>query len=214
MEKIICKRLIWHLETNNKINKSQCGYRKNRSTLDHLIRLETLIRNSFINKKHVTVIFFDIEKAFDTTWKHGIMKDLHNMGLRGQLPIFIKNFLKNRIFQTKIGNTLSEWYPQEEGVPQGSILSPILFEIKINSITKTLNTNIENSLYVDDFNIAFTSNSKINHTERILQHQINKLEIWANENGLKFSTNKTQIVHLCRKNSCIKTQKYTYTIIK
>ena len=205
MEKIISKRLTWHLEINNIISKTQCGYRKNRSTIDHLIRLETLIRNSFINKQHVTVIFFDIEKAFDTTWKHGIMKDLHNIGLRGQLPIFIENFLKDRIFQTKIGNTFSEWYPQEEGVPQGSILSPILFKIKINSITKTLNPNIESSLYVDDFTIAFASNSKINHTERILQHQINKLEIWANENGLKFSTNKTQIVHFCKKNSCIKT---------
>ena len=83
------------------------------------------------------------------------------MGLRGLLPNFIKNFLKNRTFQTKIGQTLSDWYPQEEGVPQGSILSPILFEIKINSITEILGSNIENSLYVDDFTIAFSSNSKI-----------------------------------------------------
>ena len=126
------------------------------------------------------------------------------MGLRGLLPNFIENFLKNRIFQTKIGQSLSEWYPQEEGVPQGSILSPILFEIKINSITEVLNPNIENSLYVDDFTIAFASNSKIDHTERILQQQIRKLETWADENGLKFSTNKTQIVHFCKKNSCIK----------
>ena len=204
MEKLVCKRLIWYLESNKKISNYQCGYRKNRATTDHLIRLETLIRNSFIKKKHVTVIFFDIEKAFDTTWKYGILKDLHSMGLRGLLPNFIENFLKNRIFQTKIGQSLSEWYPQEEGVPQGSILSPILFEIKINSITEVLNPNIENSLYVDDFTIAFASNSKIDHTERILQQQIRKLETWADENGLKFSTNKTQIVHFCKKNSCIR----------
>ena len=172
MEKLVCKRLIWYLEANNKINKNQSGYRKNRSTLDQLIKLETLIRNSFIKKKHVTVVFFYIEKAFDTTWKYGILKDLHKMGLRGLLPNFIKNFLKNRTFQTKIGQTLSDWYPQEEGVPQGSILSPILFEIKINSITEILGSNIENSLYVDDFTIAFSSNSKINHTERILQQQM------------------------------------------
>ena len=90
------------------------------------------------------------------------------MGRRGLLPNFIENFLKNRIFQTKIWQSLSEWYPQEEGVPQGSILSPILFDIKINSITEILNPNIENSLHVDDFTIAFVSNSKIDHTERIL----------------------------------------------
>ena len=211
MEKLVCKRLIWYLETNNKLSKYQSGFRKNRSTIDHLIRLETLIRNSFIKKEHVTVIFFDIEKAFDTTWKHGILKDLHSMGLRGLLPNFIENFLKNRTFQTKIGQSLSDWYPQEEGVPQGSILSPILFEIKINSITETLNPNIENSLYVDDFTIAYSSNSKIDHTERILQQQLKKLENWADQNGLQFSTTKTQIVHFCKKNKCIRKPEYTIT---
>ena len=59
-------------------------------------------------------------------------------------------------------------------------------------------------MYVDDFTIAFASNSKIDHTERILQQQIRKLETWDDENGLKFSTNKPQIVHFCKKNSCIR----------
>ena len=204
MEKLVSKRLIWYLETNNKLSKSQSGFRKNRSTTDQLIRLETHIRNAFLRGEHVTAIFFDIEKAFDTTWKQGILRDLHNMGLRGFLPDFISNFLKNRNFQTKIGSTFSDWFPQEEGVPQGSILSPILFEVKINSITEMLNRDIENSLYVDDFTIAYSSNSKIDHTERHLQQQLLKLENWADLNGLKFSTSKTQIVHFCQRNKCIK----------
>ena len=74
------------------------GYRKNRSTLDQLIRLETIIRNAFLKGEHVTVVFFDIEKAFDTTWKAGILQDLHNMGLRGNLPNFIDNLLQHRLF--------------------------------------------------------------------------------------------------------------------
>ena len=95
---------MWFLEKNNLLSKHQCGYRKGRSTTDQLIRLETFIRNAFLREEHATVIFFDIEKAFDTTWKKGILKDLFNMGLRGNLPNFIKNFLENRSFQTKVGS--------------------------------------------------------------------------------------------------------------
>ena len=177
---------------------------KNRSTLDQLIRLETFIRNAFIRGEHVTVIFFDIEKAFDTTWKKGILQDLHKMGLRGNLPEFISNFLDHRSFQVKVGSELSDHFPQEEGVPQGSILSPILFEIKINSIIDNISKNTDKSLYVDDFMMAFASKNKIDHSERHLQLQLKKLETWADENGFKFSHTKTLAVHFCRKNSCVK----------
>ena len=204
MEKLVYKRLIWFLETKKKLSKYQCGFRKNRSTLDQLIRLETFIRNAFIRGEHVTVIFFDIEKAFDTTWKKGILQDLHKMGLRGNLPEFISNFLDHRSFQVKVGSELSDHFPQEEGVPQGSILSPILFEIKINSIIDNISKNTDKSLYVDDFMMAFASKNKIDHSERHLQLQLKKLETWADENGFKFSPTKTLAVHFCRKNSCVK----------
>ena len=63
------------------------------------------------------LIFFDLEKAYDTTWKYGILHDLHDAGLRGQLPGFISNFLANRSFRVRIGTSLSDEYKQEMGVP-------------------------------------------------------------------------------------------------
>ena len=86
---------------------------------------------------------FDLEKAYDTTWPHGILKDLR---LQGRLPIFIKHFLEDRTFQTRINNTLSDPKQQEIGVPQGSILSVILFMIKINKITTCLPPEINGLL--------------------------------------------------------------------
>ena len=68
-------------------------------------------------------IFFDFEKAYDTTWKYGIMKNLHDMDLRGRLPLFIQNFLCERKFRVRVGTSLSDFYDQEMGVPQGGIPS-------------------------------------------------------------------------------------------
>ena len=151
MEKMINNRLVWFLEKHNILSPFQAGFRKNRSTNDQLVRLETFIRDAFIKNDHVVSVFFDLEKAYDTTWKHGILKDLHESGLRGNLPVFVENFLKERIFNVRIGNTHSENYIQEMGVPQGSILSPTLFNLKINSIINCLSKDIDPSLYVDDF---------------------------------------------------------------
>ena len=77
----------------------QCGFRKQRSTTDHLVRLESFVREAFIQRQH------DLEKAYKSTWKFGIMRDLHNAGLRGRLPLFIENFLKNRQFHVRLGSS-------------------------------------------------------------------------------------------------------------
>ena len=64
---------MWSLESQGLLSEKQCGFRKNHSTLDHLVRFETFIRNAFIKKEHVLTIFFDLEKAYNTSWKHGIL---------------------------------------------------------------------------------------------------------------------------------------------
>ena len=127
-----------YLETNGLITNMQTGFQKRRGTIDHLIQLETFIREVFIRKQHLMAVFFDLEKAYDTTWKYGIMRDLYDLGLRGRLPMFIKNFLFKRTFRVCVGSTFSDSQHQEEGVSQGSILSVTLFSIKINNIVKCL----------------------------------------------------------------------------
>ena len=81
---------------------------KKRSSIDQLIRLETFIRDAYVNREHGFSVFFDLEKAYDTTWKHGILKDLHNIGLQGHLQNFIKNFLGNRNLNIRMGSTISD----------------------------------------------------------------------------------------------------------
>ena len=67
MERLVTSRLSWHLETNEFLSPYQCGFRTKRSTTDQLVRLENLIRETYLEKKHLVAIFFDLEKAFETT---------------------------------------------------------------------------------------------------------------------------------------------------
>ena len=197
LERMINKRLVWYLESNDLISPIQSGFRSGRSTNDHLIRLETFIRDAFVNREHVVSVFFDLEKAYDTTWRYGILKDLHDLGLRGRLPVFIRSFLEDHTMQVRVGSTLSDFYDQEQGVPQGSILSTTLFNIKINNIVKCLDSKTDGSLYVDDFGICYRSKN-MRTIERKLQQCINRIEDWATSNGFKFSKSKTQCVHFCK----------------
>ena len=147
-------------------------------------------------QKHVA-IFFDREKAYETTWRYGIMNDQKNMELKSRLPNFIKAFLSDRKFRVRIGSTLSNIQNQEESVPQGSILSITLFNIKINSITNCLNTRVDKYLFVDDFCIISTS-KYIRTAELQLQQGINKINKWAMKNDFKITRMKTRWVHFCQ----------------
>ena len=123
------------------------------------------------------------------------------MGLRGNLPIFISNFLSSRIFQVLLGTNTSGFYNQEEGVPQGAILSTTLFNVKLNNIVKVIAPGVECSLYVDDFVILFRS-STVATIERKLQTTINNIMEWTLKNGFTVSANKTVAMHFCLKRNC------------
>ena len=103
-----------------------------------------------LKKEHVLTIFFDLEKAMEA-WKHVILAGLWDLGLWGHLPRFIQSFLSEHYFKVKVGSTLSELHEQEMLVPQGSILFPALFSIKINHIIKSVLKGTDCSLFVDDF---------------------------------------------------------------
>ena len=204
MERMVNERLIHYLEKNKILTKFQCGFRNDKSTTDQLVRLETYVRDAFIKGQHAVAVFFDLHKAYDTTWKHGILKDLYDMGLRGNLPIFIQNFLSLRSFCVLYGAISSDFYSQEEGVPQGAILSTTLFNIKLNGIVKVILPGVECSLYVDDFVIMFRA-KRSSVLIRRLNLCIEKIREWCVANGFTISVGdgKTVAMHFCRNNrSC------------
>ena len=175
---MVNNRLVYYLEQHNVITEYQSGFRKQRCTTEQMIRLDTWVRERLANGQHVVAVFFDLEKAYDTTWKYGILCDLFKAGLRGHLPTFISRFLENREFRVRIGNTYSDVHAQEMGVPQGSVLSVTLFSLKINSIVTCLTSGVDCSLYVDDF-LACCRSKQMRSIERQMQQCLNKLQNWA-----------------------------------
>ena len=191
-------RLSWFLEHNNIFTNAQCGFRKYRSSVDHILVLDTEVRAAFIQKRHLGAVFFDIEAAYDTVLRHGILRKLFKYGIRGCMGFFIRNFLSRRTFRVRVGNHLSSSHRQDNGIPQGGVLSVALFAIMINDIGDQLPAAIGRSLFVDDLAI-WHSASSTRHMTRQLQLAVTRLERWSKENGLKFSTSKTVAVHFCRR---------------
>ncbi|GFW36022.1 putative RNA-directed DNA polymerase from transposon BS [Trichonephila clavipes] len=132
------------------------------------------------------------------SWRYGILNDLYAMDIRGNLPIFIKNFLNHRSFQVRLRSFYSNILIQEQGVPQGSVLSVLLCIIKINSIAHHINQGIQCSLYVDNVQISYSSKF-LNVAERHIQTTINNFTKWAEQSGFVFSTEKTVSVVFTRK---------------
>ena len=127
------------------------------------------------------------------SWRYGVLSDLHKLNLRGRLPTFIRNFLLNRTFKVRLGNKLSTSFVQEEGYPQGSILSIVLL---LKSIASRITSDAQPPVLCL-FMICLYHNrsSDMALIDRRLQIVLNSLADWALHNGFKFSQAKTVCVH-------------------
>ena len=174
LERILSNRLMQHLVNNNFIVPNQYGFQKNKSTLDPLVHFEYTLRMARIRGEYVVAVFLDIEKAYDMVWAYGLLRKLHNIGMRGHLPFFIKNFLSNRTLQVKLDTFLSQKYDLENVLLQGSIISVYLFLIAINKMFQNcfLTTN---NLFCDD-GLTWSKSAFLQTATNQVQNSINKIE--------------------------------------
>ena len=96
--------LSWYLERHGILTNAQCGFRKQRTAVDHILVLDTESRASLAQKKHLGALFFDIEAAYDTVVRPVILRKLFKYGIRGCMGFFIQNFLSRRSFRVRVGN--------------------------------------------------------------------------------------------------------------
>ncbi|CAF3642161.1 unnamed protein product [Rotaria socialis] len=198
LEKMVNRRLLYYLESNQLLSPYQSGFRKSRNTYDALVRLECEIRETFLKSEFLVAVFLDIQKAYDSVWHHGLPLQLYNIGLRGHLTLFIQNFLKNRTLAVALGTTMSETCKIEVGLPQGSILSTTLFIIKINKLFNKIPPHIKWSLFADDASL-WCSASQLEDCIQSIQLALYTLDEWSDESGLRFSTDKCTYIIFTRR---------------
>ena len=193
LEKILSRRFIWFLEPSGLIDKAQNGSRKGRSPVDSLVALENEIHGAILRNRLLVAIFVDLQKAYDTCWDYLILQELYKAGLRGNLGFFIAGFMRNRKFQVRVGNKLSAVHRLTLGVPQGSVLSGILFMVAVNTVISYIPSSISKSLYLDDMRFSIEV-FDLRTAENTLNGLCRRLVSWMNITGFKISLSKTKVV--------------------
>ena len=200
LEKCIQKRIVEYLNNERLISVSQSGFRKGDSTIYQLLTIYDDLCNALDKNIISQAIFFDISKAFDRVWHRGLIHKLNAIGIRGELNTWLKSYLSGRKQAVVIRGSASEYKTVSAGVPQGSVLGPLLFLVYINDITVDIGSIIK--LFADDTSMYLILNDDVMRGE-ILNSDLRKVKEWASNWKVTFNCQKTELLNVCRRNTNI-----------
>ena len=148
LERVVYDELYTFLVNNNLITKHQSGFRPGDSTINQLLSITTTMFDSFEEYDETRAVFLDISKAFDKVWHDGLTFTLQCNHISGPLLEFFNSYLRNRQQRVVLNGIESDWKGIEAGVPQGSVLGPLLFLVYINDLPENILSTIK--LFADD----------------------------------------------------------------
>ena len=196
-ERVIEQRLRSHSEQTGFINKHQSGFRRAKSTDDHLFRLSQSIMESFNRGEHVVAAFLDVEKAFDNVWHNGRRYKIFQLDLPTKITRWLSDFLVGSIIQVKVNSFFSNQINPKAGVPQGSVLSPLLFLIYVNDLPTPHHKQNSLSQFADDTaQWAFSLNVRL--AAKFLQQDLLNLAMWCAKWRTKLNPKKTKVIIFSR----------------
>ncbi|EFA12510.2 putative RNA-directed DNA polymerase from transposon X-element-like Protein [Tribolium castaneum] len=175
-KRLIRSRLLQLTQERHIVPDEQFGFRSNHSTTDQLLRVVEHASISIERKQVTGAVFLDVAKAFDAVWHDRLIYKLHQTGIPLAMVQMIRSFLDGRRFQVRINNSVSDPQDLEAGVPQGSVLSPLLYSIFTHDIPKTDRTTL--AIYADDTAILTRSKQPYMAT-RYLQESVERIENWC-----------------------------------
>ena len=186
LEKIIFNQLYGFLSSNNLITNKQSGFRPGDSTTNQLLDLVDTIHESFdaLPTLEVRAVFLDISKAFDKVWHEGLIFKLKQNGISGSLLKLLENYLSNRKQRVVLNGSTSDYDDIKSGVPQGSVLGPLLFLIYINDLEDDIKSQIR--FFADDTMLySIVRNPTI--TSNQLNQDLETIRQWAYQWKLEFN---------------------------
>ena len=182
-------RLNSYFENCNIFCKEQYGFRKKKSTGDAVNELLNNIYNATNRKEHFGAIFLDLSKAFDTVPHNVLLLKLEHYGIRGTPLKLLKSYLSNRHQFVTVSGHKSQTKEVSIGVPQGSVLGPLLFLIYINDLPQSTK-NMKSILFADDTTL-FTSHRDIHTLSKNMSDDLTMVKEWLIANCLTLNINKT-----------------------
>ena len=195
-----CIKDLLMIKCKHLIKDNQHGFRSEKSCLTQLFPFVDKLSEALNNQSRVDIVYFDFAKAFDSVNHDLILQKLkHNFGVDGLLLQFLKNYLQDRKQQVVINCSLSNPLSVHSGVPQGSILGPLLFILFIDDICDMVSKGTELAMYADDTKIW--REILCEDDQVILQNDINSLFNWSVKNMMQFHPDKCKVVRVTNKST-------------
>ena len=195
-ERIIFNQLYAFLDKNKLLTPLNSGFKKGDSTINQLIYLVHNIYKGLENRQDIKIVFLDFSKAFDRVWHRGLIFKLERLGVRGKLLKLIKNYLLDRKQMVVIEGIMSDSMYILAGVPQGSILGPLLFLVYINDLPDEIKCKI--NLFADDSIVWDIVADPISTTSNLNKDLIS-VQQWANKWHMSLNAEKTEVLTISAK---------------
>ena len=199
LEHIICRHLMKHLENNNLLTSLNHGFRSGYSCESQLIVTMEDLLQSYDKNTQVDCAVLDFSKAFDTVPHRKLLHKLKSYGIDGPIHSWLTHFLTARTMRVVLEGETTNEVPVDSGVPQGTVLGPILFLCHNNDLPDKTKSQIR--LFADDCLLHRTIKTHRDHVIYILQQDLHNLERWADSWGMKFNAKKCYILSIRNKTS-------------
>lgn len=199
-ERILNRRLQLYIQDNNLLPDTQAGFRQDTDIVDQLLKIMTPVEHGLETRKTTIMVALDTQRAFDSVWLDGLRYKLTRLALPSQFTRWISDFIRDRTAQIKINEHLSNEITIFSGVPQGTVLSPALFNLYVADIPIPQDDNVRLGQFADD--VIYTSTSyRINIARRHINSTLQTLSTWLGQWRLVVNADKSQAM-LIKKQNC------------
>merc|ERR1711911_503815 len=196
LESIIADNITAHLESNNLIKDSQHGFRSGRSCLTNLLEFFHHMFSTYDKSRAIDILYLDFKKAFDKVPHKRLLSKVRSLGIIDEVSDWIEDWLNNRQQRVVINGASSDWQNVTSGVPQGSVLGPLLFIIYINDLDLGLTSKINK--FADDTKIGINAGNNSAVIE--LQRDLEKIGEWSERWLMPFNVDKCKVMHIGYRN--------------